>query len=166
MIVLGIDPGLATVGYGVVKFENNSELTLLDFGTITTKPDIPFANRLKLIADGISKLIDIFKPDAIAFEELFFNKNVKTAIQVAQARGAAVLAAYSKTSELYEYTPLQVKQAVVGYGRADKNQVQQMVRILCRLDSIPKPDDAADAVAIAICHAHCSATVAHLGTKI
>ena len=166
MVVLGIDPGLATVGYGVIKFENNRDITLIDFGIISTKPDVSFARRLKLIADGMTTLIETFKPDAIAFEELFFNKNVKTAIQVAQARGAALIAAYSKTEELYEYTPLQVKQAVVGYGRADKNQVQQMVKHLCGLKNIPQPDDAADAVAIAICHAHSANTVGMLSTKI
>ncbi len=105
-------------------------------------------------------------PNAVAFEELFFNKNVKTALQVAHARGVALLAAYGRTKELYEYTPLQVKQAVVGYGRADKNQVQQMVKIMCNLTEVPKPDDAADAVAIAICHAHSSFNNYSSDTKI
>ena len=156
MVILGIDPGLATVGYGVINFTDNSNIELIDCGIISTEATTPFTERLKQISDGVIELIDTFKPEAIAFEELFFNKNVKTALQVAHARGVALLAAYSRTTELYEYTPLQVKQAVVGYGRADKNQVQQMVKMMCNLSEVPKPDDAADAVAIAICHAHSS----------
>ncbi len=166
MIVLGIDPGLATVGYGVVSFENNRTLSLIDYGTIETAAGLPTPRRLEQIAEGITKLIEKFRPHAVAFEELFFNTNVKTAISVAQARGAALLAAYKLTHELYEYTPLQVKQAVVGYGRADKQQVQMMVKTLCCLREVPKPDDAADAVAVAICHAHSAKTVGVLNTKI
>ena len=166
MIVLGIDPGLAIVGYGVISFSGNRELKLIDYGTIQTKAGTPFAERLSQIADGMDELIDRFQPDAVAFEELFFNTNIKTAIQVAQARGVAVLAAYRKLDELYEYTPLQVKQAIVGYGRAEKIQVQQMVKTLCNLKTIPKPDDAADAVAIAICHAHSAGTHGVLNTNI
>jgi crossover junction endodeoxyribonuclease RuvC len=166
LIVLGIDPGLATVGYGVVSFENNRTLTLIDYGTIETQAGLPTPRRLSLIAEGISKLIEKYRPDAVAFEEIFFNTNVKTAIAVAQARGAALLAAYGHTQELYEYTPLQVKQAVVGYGRADKVQVQMMVKTLCGLKNIPRPDDAADAVAVAICHAHSANTASMINTKI
>ncbi len=166
MIVLGIDPGLATVGYGVVSFENNRTLTMIDYGTIETQAGLSTPRRLSLIAGGISDLIEQYRPDAVAFEELFFNTNVKTAIVVAQARGAALLAAYGHTQELYEYTPLQVKQAVCGYGRADKVQVQMMVKTLCGLREIPKPDDAADAVAVAICHAHSANTAAMINTKI
>ena len=166
MIVLGIDPGLATVGFGVVCFENNCTLSLVDYGTIETKAGLPMPRRLSIIAEGISQLIVKYRPDAVAFEELFFNTNVKTAIAVAQARGAALLAAYGHTHELYEYTPLQVKQAVVGYGRAEKVQVQVMVKTLCNLREIPKPDDAADAVAVAICHAHSSKTFGLLNTKV
>lgn len=166
MKVLGIDPGLATVGYGVIDYKNINNFQLLDYGIISTKAGIPFIKRLKIISDGIEELIYRFSPDSIAFEELFFNKNVKTAIEVAQARGVSLLAAYKYTEEIYEYTPLQVKQAVVGYGRADKNQVQQMIKILCNLNEIPRPDDAADAVAIAICHANCASNILDPGTKI
>lgn len=154
MIILGIDPGLATVGYGVVEYDEKQNLKLVDFGTILTKAGIELPTRLMYIYNGILTLYDTFVPDSVAFEELFFNKNVKTAINVAQARGAAVTAARSKTDRLYEYTPLQIKQSICGYGRADKNQVQQMVKSLLKLKAIPKPDDAADAVAVAICHAH------------
>ncbi len=166
MIVLGIDPGLATVGYGVVRCDEKSKLTLIDYGTILTEADEEFPVRLVQIAQGIGKLIESFTPDCMAFEELFFNKNVKTAIDVAQARGAALAAARMRLAELYEYTPLQVKQAVVGYGRADKNQVQAMVKTLLNLAEAPRPDDAADAVAVAICHAHSAKTAGLLHTRI
>ena len=166
MIVLGIDPGLATVGYGVVSCDEKSKLELIDYGTILTKAGEQFPIRLKQIYQGIGQLIDMFTPDCIAFEELFFNKNVTTAINVAQARGAALVAASERMEELYEYTPLQIKQAVVGYGRADKNQVQMMVKTLLSLKEIPRPDDAADAVAVAICHAHSARTAGILNTKI
>lgn len=154
MVIMGIDPGLATVGYGIVECDKNQSLSLVDYGTILTKAGIELPTRLLHIYNGIITLYDNFMPDCVAFEELFFNKNVKTAITVAQARGAAVTAARTKTQELFEYTPLQVKQAICGYGRADKNQVQQMVKSVLKLKDIPKPDDAADAVAIAVCHAH------------
>jgi crossover junction endodeoxyribonuclease RuvC len=167
LVVLGIDPGLATVGYGVIEYnEKNNSLRLIDYGTILTEAKEVLPRRLLQIADGIGRLYEQFSPQCIAFEELFFNKNVKTAINVAQARGAAVAAAAQKTDELYEYTPLQVKQAVVGYGRADKSQVQYMVKTLLNLKEIPRPDDAADAVAVAICHAHSSKTAGLLDTKI
>ncbi|MEG0257718.1 MAG: crossover junction endodeoxyribonuclease RuvC [Christensenella sp.] len=166
MIVLGIDPGLATVGYGVVNCDEKTKLTLIDYGTILTEAGEQFPVRLKQINHGIAQLIDIYKPDSVAFEELFFNKNVKTAINVAQARGAALCAAAERMEELYEYTPLQIKQAVVGYGRADKNQVQMMVKVLLSLNDIPRPDDAADAIAVAICHAHSARTAGILNTKI
>lgn len=154
MTILGIDPGLATVGYGVIECDDRQKFKLIDYGTILTKAGIEIPTRLMHIYNGILTLYDTFKPDNVAFEELFFNKNVKTAINVAQARGAAVAAARSKTERLYEYTPLQIKQSICGYGRADKNQVQQMVKSILNLKEIPKPDDAADAVAVAICCAH------------
>ena len=154
MIIMGIDPGLATVGYGVIECDSRQNLSLIDYGTILTKAGIALSTRLLHIYNGIITLYDNFKPEAVAFEELFFNKNVKTAISVAQARGAAVTAARTKTDALFEYTPLQVKQAICGYGRADKNQVQMMVKSILKLKNIPKPDDAADAVAVAVCHAH------------
>ncbi|MEG0630175.1 MAG: crossover junction endodeoxyribonuclease RuvC, partial [Christensenellaceae bacterium] len=158
MIVLGIDPGLATVGYGVVQCDERQKLTMIDYGTILTKAGEIIPTRLLQISRGIKQLIERFSPDAIAFEELFFNTNAKTVINVAQARGAAVVAAAELTLELFEYTPLQIKQAVVGYGRAEKIQVQTMVKVLLNLKEIPKPDDAADGLAVAICHAHSART--------
>lgn len=153
MIIFGIDPGIAIVGYGVVEYKGNSFKTL-DHGVITTEPKYAFPERLKMVYDQLTVLLDKYNPDCVAIEELFFNKNVKTAITIGQARGVQVLAAINKGSEIYEYTPLQVKQGVVGYGRAEKKQVQEMVKIILGLKSIPKPDDAADALAVAICHAH------------
>ncbi|MFA5524509.1 MAG: crossover junction endodeoxyribonuclease RuvC [Tissierellales bacterium] len=153
MIVFGIDPGIAIVGYGVIEY-NGNKFNVLDYGAVQTSNSYSFPTRLKIIYDEISLLMEKFKPDALAIEELFFNKNVKTAITVGQARGVQVLAAVNKGIEIYEYTPLQVKQGVVGYGRADKRQIQEMVKILLNLDKIPKPDDVADALAVAICHAH------------
>ncbi len=163
MVVLGIDPGLATVGYGVITSEG-MRMSLLDYGTILTPSGLKLPERLDIIYDSMLGLFDRFQPDAVAFEELFFAKNVKTGIAVAHARGVLIAAAYKKTKELYEYTPLQVKQAVVGYGRADKLQVQSMVRTILNLHAVPKPDDAADAVAIAICHAQ-SATANRIMDK-
>lgn len=154
MIILGIDPGLATVGYGVIEYKGNRYKTI-DYGTIRTDSKTIFPERLKIIYDELSNIIDRYNPVDLAVEELFFNKNVKTAIQVGQARGVEILAAIHKGLEVYEYTPLQVKQAVVGYGRAEKSQVQEMVKILLNLKKIPKPDDAADALAVAICHSSC-----------
>lgn len=151
MIILGIDPGLAIVGYGVIEVIGN-RYSVLDYGAITTDKDIYFPDRLKIIYDELNSIIDKYKPEDIAMEELFFNKNAKTAIKVGQARGAIVLCVKNKGLDIFEYTPLQIKQAVVGYGRAEKNQIQEMVRILLNLKEIPKPDDAADALAVAICH--------------
>lgn len=153
MVILGIDPGYAIVGYGVIRYEGG-KMSVIDYGKITTEANIPLSKRLKLIYDSLTQLIETFKPDVVAVEELFFNSNVKTAIAVGHARGVIILAAANKNTKIAEYTPLQIKQAVVGYGRADKNQVQQMVKILLGLDKVPKPDDTADAVAIAICHGH------------
>ncbi|MGI5848588.1 MAG: crossover junction endodeoxyribonuclease RuvC [Christensenellales bacterium] len=155
MIILGIDPGIAIMGYGVVRSQND-RVSLLECGTIETKADTPFPRRLALIHSNVKELLHKYDPDCVAFEELFSGKNVKTVIQVAQARGAAMAAAFGTGAGLYEYTPIQIKQAVVGYGRAEKKQVQEMVRVLLGLDMIIKPDDAADAVACAICHAHSS----------
>ena len=155
MIILGIDPGLAIIGYGVIKYDGQ-KLTIIDYGTITTAAGVPLPRRLSSIYDSMASLIEKFKPDAIAFEELFFNKNVKTALTVGHARGTALVCAEKSGTELFEYTPLQVKQAVCGYGRADKKQIQAMVKMILNLKEIPRPDDAADAVAVAICHAHSS----------
>jgi crossover junction endodeoxyribonuclease RuvC len=153
MIIMGIDPGFAITGYGIVKYKGN-KFSVIDYGVISTKPSMIFAERLELLANKLDELIIENKPDAICIEELFFNKNVKTAIAAAHGRGVAVLSAAKSGAGVYEYTPLQVKQAVAGYGRADKSQVQQMVKIILNLSDIPRPDDAADALAIAICHAH------------
>jgi len=153
MIILGIDPGYAIVGVGVIEFDGN-KFKVIDYYAITTKPDMAFENRLKCIYDGLNDVIAKYKPEHMAIEELFFNDNAKTAIHVGQARGVIVLAAVNNGLKVFEYTPLQVKQAVVGYGRADKMQVQQMTKALLNLNAIPKPDDVADALAIALCHAH------------
>lgn len=151
MIIIGIDPGIAIVGYGVVKLTGN-KFEVLDYGAITTESKMDFPDRLKIIYNKMTGIIDKYSPTDLAMEELFFNKNAKTAIKVGQARGVEILAAVNKGVEIYEYTPLQIKQAVVGYGRADKNQVQEMVKMLLNLKEIPKPDDVADALAVALCH--------------
>ncbi len=151
MIILGIDPGFAITGYGIVKYENN-RLGLLEYGVVSTKAGEPFTRRLLAIDSKIRELCVKYKPDCCAIEELFFNNNAKTAIAAAQGRGIAVGAVASMNIPVFEYTPLQVKQAVVGYGRAEKKQIQQMVKMLLHMDKIPTPDDAADAIAIAICH--------------
>lgn len=153
MIILGIDPGYAIVGVGVIQFDGN-RFRVLDYFAVTTEADMPFELRLKIIYDGINEVIEKYRPDHMAIEELFFNDNAKTAIYVGQARGVIVLSAVNHGVKVFEYTPLQVKQAVVGYGRAQKAQVQQMTKSLLNLNVIPKPDDVADALAIAVCHAH------------
>lgn len=153
MIVLGIDPGYAIVGCGVVEYKSN-HFTMLTYGAITTEAYTPFNERIEKIYDEADALMKRFQPEAMAIEKLFFNTNQKTAIDVAQARGALVLAAQKNRIPIFEYTPLQVKQSVVGYGRAEKKQVQEMTRIMLNLEKIPKPDDAADALAMAICHCH------------
>ncbi|WZL71546.1 crossover junction endodeoxyribonuclease RuvC [Clostridiaceae bacterium 35-E11] len=153
MIILGIDPGIAILGYGIVEYKGNHFKTL-DYGAIFTEAKESMPIRLKKIYQELGLILDKYKPDVVAIEELFFNKNTKTALVVGQARGVAVLAAAHKNIDIYEYTPLQVKQGVVGYGRADKQQVQIMTKTLLNLESVPKPDDVADALAVAICHAH------------
>lgn len=158
MIILGIDPGYAIVGFGVLKFENN-RFTVLDFGAITTPAGMEFADRLKSIYEDLSYLFNKYHPEALSIEKLFFNTNKKTAVDVAQARGVILLAAKMHGAECFEYTPLQVKQSVVGYGRAEKKQVQEMTKQLLNLSAVPKPDDTADALAMAICHAHCSGSL-------
>ena len=153
MIVIGIDPGYAIVGFGIVKYQGSKFLTL-DYGTIETPAGMEMPKRLEMIYDGLQTLIQKYNPEVLAVEELFFANNAKTAIAVGQGRGIVLLAAQKNGLPVFEYTPLQVKQAVVGYGRAEKRQVMEMTRILLNLTKIPKPDDAADALAIAICHAH------------
>ncbi|MCL2563062.1 MAG: crossover junction endodeoxyribonuclease RuvC [Oscillospiraceae bacterium] len=151
MTILGIDPGYATVGFGIIQGDRSKQ-KLIQYGAIRTPAGEAFAARLRQVFDDTCLLVRQFCPDAIAIEELFFNKNEKTAIQVAHARGVLLLAGESLGVPLYEYTPLQVKQAVTGYGRADKGQMMEMVRRHLGLNQIPKPDDAADALAVALCH--------------
>ena len=153
MRILGIDPGYAIVGYGVLDYQNN-KFSVVDFGAITTPAGMDFNRRLEIIYDEMDLLIKRTKPEAMAIEKLFYNTNAKTVIDVGQARGVIMLSAQKNGLKAYEYTPLQVKQSVVGYGRAEKKQVQEMTKLLLHLDSVPKPDDTADALAMAICHAH------------
>ena len=161
MVVLGIDPGVATVGFGIIS-ETGGDSKYKRCGVITTPAGMRLALRLKQINDDVSELIQTFKPDAIAVEELFFSTNQKTALAVAHGRAAIILAGEEHGIPMFEYTPLQVKKAVVGYGRATKNQVMEMVKRLLSLEQLPKPDDAADALAIAICHARFSGSLMNL----
>ena len=158
MVILGIDPGYATVGYGVIEY-NGRGFRTLDYGAVTSPPGVPFQRRLEMIYEGVNELIGRFKPDAVSVEELFFNTNLKTGIAVAHARGVILLAVQKSGVPFFEYTPLQVKQSVVGYGRAVKKQVQEMTKNILNLAAVPKPDDTADALAIAICHAHTSGSL-------
>lgn len=153
MRILGVDPGYATIGFGVVDYASG-RFTPLDYGAITTDPKLPFPQRLCDIYDGLGYLIKKHSPEVMSVEELFFTNNRTTGIAVAEARGVILLVARQAGLSVCEYTPPQVKQAVVGYGRAEKRQVQEMTRQLLRLDAIPRPDDAADALALAIAHAH------------
>lgn len=152
-LVLGVDPGTAITGYGLVWGEGDN-LRLVDYGTIITPSDKPLPQRLQEIYRQLTALIQERQPAAAAVEKLFFSRNVRTALSVGQARGVALLAMANAEIAVHEYTPLEVKQAVVGYGRATKSQVQEMVKVLLGLDSVPQPDDAADAIAVAICHIH------------
>ncbi len=153
MRILGIDPGYAIVGYGVLDFDNVRFRTV-NYGAITTPADMPFDRRLAEIFSDMNTLLEKFSPDCMSVEKLYFNTNITTAIDVAQARGVILLAAAKKNIPVFEYTPLQVKVAVTGYGRAEKHQMQEMTKNILRLETIPKPDDTADALAIAICHGH------------
>lgn len=151
--MLGIDPGIAIVGFGFVD-KDGHKLTPVQYGSIETKAGTPQEKRLIQVYESAGALMDKYKPDEVAVEKLFFNRNVTTAFAVGQARGVIILAAAQRGLPVAEYTPLQVKQAVVGYGKAEKRQVQEMVRMFLKLSSVPKPDDVADALAVAICHAH------------
>ena len=162
MRILGIDPGFAIVGYGVVDYESANFKTV-DYGKITTHAGEKFPDRLNTVYMGVRQIIEAYSPEVLAIEELFFNTNTTTAINVAQARGVIMLAAKQANLKIYEYTPLQIKQAVAGYGRADKNQVQQMVKMFLKLKAVPKPDDTADALAVAICHGNSSGLTGKLG---
>ena len=155
MRIIGIDPGYAIVGYGVIDYIGN-KFKIVEYGAITTESNQNMNERFKSIHDDLNTIIERTKPEFLAIEELFFNSNQKTAINVAQARGVLLLSALNHGISVHEYTPLQVKQAVVGYGRAEKKQVMELTRRILKLQKIPKPDDAADALAIAICHGHCA----------
>jgi len=152
MIILGIDPGTATTGFGVIKMENNDP-HLLDYGCIETSKNDQLATRLNQISKDLEEIIEMWHPDHVAIEELFFSKNVKTAMHVAHARGAIMQKLSDRGYEINEYKPQQIKEAVSGYGRAEKKQVQKMVQLILKMNEPPKPDDAADALATAICHA-------------
>lgn len=158
MVILGIDPGYAIVGFGVISYEAN-KFSVIDYGAVITEAGTPFEQRLEIIYNDLNCVMQKYSPAAMAIEKLFYNTNAKTVIDVAQARGVTVLAAQKHNIPIFEYTPLQVKQSVVGYGRAEKKQVQEMTRIILKLEKIPKPDDTADALAMAICHAHASGSL-------
>lgn len=158
MIILGIDPGVATIGFGLVRAERNRN-QLLRYGVITTPPGIPLSNRLLQISNDMEELIHAFHPDEMAVEELFFTKNITTGIAVAHGRGVILLAAEKLGVPVFEYTPMQVKQAVVGYGKAEKRQVMLMTQRLLHMREIPRPDDAADALALAICHSRAATSL-------
>ncbi len=162
MLVLGIDPGTAITGYGLVR-EDEEGLALVGCGVITTPADQPLPQRLQAIYHGLTAIIGQHQPDQVAVEELFFSRNVRTALSVGQARGVVLLAAAEAGLPLHEYKPLEVKQTVAGYGGADKRQVQEMVRMLLNLEQVPEPDDAADAVAVAVCHIHSARMRALIG---
>jgi len=155
LTILGVDPGYAILGWGVVEYQS-SRHRLMGYGAVETDKGMPLPERLKKIYADLTGVIELYTPDVCAVEELFFNSNQKTAIMVGEARGAAILACANAGVEVFEYTPLQIKQALTGYGRADKHQVQEMVRQILGLEKAPRPDDAADAVAAAICHANSS----------
>lgn len=153
MIILGIDPGYAILGWGVIEKTGN-HFKAIDYGAVTTDKDTEMPRRLEILYDGLRDIIEEFRPEEASIEKLFFNTNTTTAINVGQARGVAILACMKGGLQVAEYTPLQIKQALVGYGRADKGQVQFMVKAMLNLPQIPKPDDTADALAAAICHGH------------
>ena len=153
MRMIGIDPGFAILGYGIIEI-NGSKIKTIEYGAITTPSDMPMPDRLKTIYSNLSNLITEYQPQEASIEELFFNKNTKTALMVGQARGAVILACANNNLEVFEYTPLQIKQALVGYGRAEKMQIQVMIKNILNLDTVPKPDDIADALAAAVCHAN------------
>lgn len=156
MIILGIDPGLATMGFGVVEKDKSGNCKAVDYGVVLTPKEESLPVRLAILEEGVNKIIDKYTPDEIAFEELFFSKNITTGIAVAHARGVAMLSCVKRCGKLFEYTPMQIKQALTGYGKADKKQMQQVVASLLKLKSIPRPDDAADALGVALCHAFTS----------
>ncbi|MBE5739593.1 MAG: crossover junction endodeoxyribonuclease RuvC [Clostridiales bacterium] len=156
MIILGIDPGLATLGYGIIEKDDRGNCRAIDCGVVTTPKEEGLPVRLAMLEEGLTKILEKYRPDEIAMEELFFSKNITTGIAVAHARGVALLTCIKSCGRLYEYTPMQIKQALTGYGKADKHQIQSVVTSLLHLKTTPKPDDAADALGIALCHAFAS----------
>ena len=164
MRVLGIDPGIATIGFGVLESEKNSH-KLIKCGVITTPAHTSLSSRLEQIYDDMLQILELFQPDAVSIEELFFNTNITTGIAVAHGRGVILLACRKAGVQVFEYTPLQVKQSVAGYGRAEKRQVMDMVKRICQLPAAPKPDDAADAVALAICHVRSATSLLFKGER-
>lgn len=158
MIILGIDPGYAIIGWGVLEHKAN-KFRVIDYGAITTEAHTPFPIRLQTIYTEMNMIFDKYHPEVMSMEKLFYNNNAKTVIDVAQARGVITLSAQMHNVDIFEYTPLQVKQSVTGYGRAVKKQVQEMTRLILNLEKIPKPDDTADALAMAICHGHASGSL-------
>ncbi|HHY98162.1 MAG TPA: crossover junction endodeoxyribonuclease RuvC [Firmicutes bacterium] len=161
MIVMGIDPGTASTGYGVIE-SFGGRLACLDYGCIRTGSNMSSSRRLETIYAAVSRLISSYSPEVIAVEELFFNRNAKTALKVGESRGVVILAAVRHSIRVAEYTPLQIKQAITGYGRASKSQIQRMIKLLLNLESVPSPDDTADALACAICHIHSDSRLANL----
>lgn len=156
--ILGIDPGFATIGFGYIASDRGS-VQMLRYGAVTTPAGMEFSQRLKLIYDDMTELLELLKPDVVSIEELFFNTNITTGIQVAHGRGVILLACTNCGIPIFEYTPLQVKQAVAGYGRAEKRQVMDMTKRLLHLEKMPRPDDAADGLALALCHARSSTSM-------
>jgi crossover junction endodeoxyribonuclease RuvC len=154
MLVIGIDPGTAITGYGLIRDDSAGNLSVVDFGVIQTPNKMPMPERLLQLYQHLKEVILLHRPDSGAVEKLFFQRNVRTAMSVGQGRGVAILALAEAGVPIVEYTPLEIKQAVAGYGGADKQQIQQMVRVLLQLEQVPQPDDAADALAVAICHVH------------
>ncbi len=154
MRIIGIDPGYAIIGFGILEYRGGIDFAIVKFGAITTPAGLPFSERLRMIYDDMSQILDAYKPDEMGIEKLYFNTNTTTAIDVAQARGVTLLPAIQRGIKICEYTPLQVKMSITGFGGADKKQVQKMTKEILHLSKVPKPDDTADALALAICHGH------------
>lgn len=165
MRILGIDPGYALMGYGIIE-KNGNRFSVCDYGSISTDAGAPMPQRLKFLYSSLMDIIAEWQPEEAAVEELFYNTNAKTVINVGQARGVAVLACVNSGLKIAEYTPLQIKQALTGYGRAEKNQVQQMVKVLLHLKKVPKPDDTADALAVAICHGNSAGAASRMSAAV